>query len=143
FRFIVLRHTGNFERSNIYCGRDLAKVLNFERCGACDEIIWSKEYTSAEGRCYHVKHFCCYNCDTPLAGKKYTPDDQTNMPLCLDCFDKYFAEKCQSCKRIICSDEEAVRWQNYHFHKNCFNCAGVNCSKSLIGQHFLFNILTY
>lgn len=59
-----------FHQGNIYCGRDLAEVLNFERCGACDEIIWSKEYTSAEGSSFHIKHFCCYHCDTPLAGKQ-------------------------------------------------------------------------
>lgn len=125
-----------YHQGNIYCGRDLAEVLNFERCGACDEIIWSKEYTSAEGSSFHIKHFCCYHCDTPLAGKQYTPDDQTNMPLCLDCYDRYYAEKCQNCQRTINPDEEAVSWQKFHWHKPCFNCAGAKCGKSLIGGRF-------
>lgn len=125
-----------FHQGNIYCGRDLAEVLNFERCGACDEIIWSKEYTSAEGSSFHVKHFCCYHCDTPLAGKQYTPDDQTNMPLCLDCYGLYYAEKCKNCQRSISPDEEAVSFQKSHWHKSCFNCAGAKCGKSLIGGRF-------
>lgn len=125
-----------YHQGNIYCGRDLAEVLNFERCGACDEIIWSKEYTSSEGSSFHIKHFCCYHCDTPLAGKQYTPDDQTNMPLCLECYDRYYAEKCQNCQRTINPDEEAVSWQKFHWHKPCFNCAGAKCGKSLIGARF-------
>lgn len=125
-----------FHQGNIYCGRDLAEVLNFERCGACDEIIWSSEYTSAEGQSFHIKHFCCYHCDTPLAGKEYTPDDQTNMPLCLECYGKYYAEKCQNCQRCISAAEEAVSWQNFHWHRGCFNCAGAKCGKSLIGGRF-------
>lgn len=125
-----------YHQGNIYCGRDLAEVLNFERCGACDEIIWSSEYTSAESKSFHIKHFCCYHCDTPLAGKQYTPDDQTNMPLCLDCYDKYYAEKCQNCQRTINPAEEAVSWQQFHWHRPCFNCAGAKCGKSLIGGRF-------
>lgn len=125
-----------YHQGNIYCGRDLAEVLNFERCGACDEIIFSKEYTSAEGGAYHIKHFCCYHCDIPLAGKQYTPDNQTNMPLCLNCYDSYYAEKCHNCQRSISPNEEAVSWQKFHWHKSCFNCAGANCGKSLIGSRF-------
>ncbi|XP_055299280.1 testin [Sitodiplosis mosellana] len=125
-----------YHQGNIYCGRDLAEVLNFERCGACDEIIWSKEYTSAEGSSFHIKHFCCYHCDTPLAGKQYTPDDQTKLPLCLDCYGRYYAENCQNCRRNISPEEEAVSFQQSHWHKSCFNCAGAKCGKSLIGGRF-------
>lgn len=69
-------------------------------------------------------------------GKQYTPDDKTNMPLCLECYDKYYAEKCQNCERTICPDEEAVSFQKFHWHKPCFNCAGAKCGKSLIGGRF-------
>lgn len=125
-----------FHQGNIYCGRDLAVILKIPRCKACDELIFTAEYTAAEGSTFHIKHFCCYHCDKPLAGKQYTPDDATNMPLCLDCYDKYFADKCQNCQRTINPAEEAVSWQQFHWHKPCFNCAGVNCGKSLIGCRF-------
>lgn len=125
-----------FHQGNIYCGRDLAEILKIPRCKACDELIFTAEYTAAEGATFHIKHFCCYHCDTPLAGKQYTPDDETNMPLCLDCYDKYFADRCQNCQRTINPAEEAVSWQKSHWHKPCFNCAGANCGKSLIGGRF-------
>lgn len=125
-----------FHQGNIYCGRDLAEILKIPRCKACDELIFTAEYTAAEAATFHIKHFCCYHCDTPLAGKQYTPDDETNMPLCLDCYDKYFADRCQNCQRTINPAEEAVSWQKSHWHKPCFNCAGANCGKSLIGGRF-------
>lgn len=125
-----------YHQENIYCGRDLAEILRIPRCKACDELIFTKEYTAAEGATFHIKHFCCYHCDTPLAGKQYTPDDQTNMPLCLDCFDKYYADKCQNCQRTINPGEAAVSWNKFHWHKPCFNCAGAKCGKSLVGGRF-------
>ncbi|CAH1784829.1 unnamed protein product, partial [Owenia fusiformis] len=50
---------------NIYCGRHYAQRVR-PRCSACDELIFSKEYTQAEGQNWHVKHFCCWRCDRPL-----------------------------------------------------------------------------
>lgn len=125
-----------YHGGNIYCGRDLANILKIPRCNACDELIFTKEYTAAEGATFHIKHFCCYQCDTPLAGQQYIPDEKTNMPLCLKCYDEYHAEKCQKCMRIIGPAEEGVNWERLHWHKNCFACAGVACGKSLIGGRF-------
>lgn len=125
-----------YHGGNIYCGRDLAHILKIPRCDACDELIFTKEYTAAEGSTFHIKHFCCYQCDTPLAGQQYIPDEKTNMPLCLKCYDDYHAEKCQKCMRIIGPAEEGVNWERLHWHKNCFECAGIGCGKSLIGGRF-------
>lgn len=125
-----------YHGGNIYCGRDLANILNIPRCNACDELIFTKEYTAAEGATFHIKHFCCYQCDTPLAGQQYIPDEKTNMPLCLKCYDEYHAEKCRKCMSQIGPSEEGVNWERLHWHKNCFTCAGVGCGKSLIGGRF-------
>lgn len=125
-----------YHGGNIYCGRDLANILKIPRCNACDELIFTKEYTAAEGATFHIKHFCCYQCDTPLAGQQYIPDEKTNMPLCLKCYDEFHAEKCQKCKRIIGPAEEGVNWERLHWHKYCFECAGISCGKSLIGGRF-------
>lgn len=125
-----------FHGGHIYCGRDLAEILKIPRCKACDELIFTKEYTAAEGATFHIKHFCCYQCDTPLAGQQYIPDDKTNHPLCLKCYDEYYAEKCQYCLRIIGPTEEGVNFERLHWHKNCFICAGLQCGKTLIGGKF-------
>jgi len=125
-----------FHGGNVYCGRDLALILKIPRCSACDELIFTKEYTAAEGQTFHIKHFCCYNCDAPLAGKQYIPDEKSNMPLCLPCYDQFFAAKCNKCKTTIAPQEQGVSWGQIHWHGQCFLCAGVNCGKSLIGGRF-------
>lgn len=125
-----------FHGGNVYCGRDLALILKIPRCNACDELIFTKEYTAAEGATFHIKHFCCYQCDTPLAGQQYVPDEKTNMPLCLRCYDEFYAERCQFCKHIIGPAEQGVAWGKVHWHGECFMCAGIGCGKSLIGGRF-------
>lgn len=125
-----------FHGNNVYCGRDLALILKIPRCNACDELIFTKEYTAAEGATFHIKHFCCYQCDTPLAGQQYVPDEKTNMPLCLRCYDAYYAERCQFCKHVIGPAEQGVAWGKVHWHGECFMCAGIGCGKSLIGGRF-------
>ena len=35
-------------------------TLTWFRCKACDELIFSTEYTGAEGGAWHLKHFCCW-----------------------------------------------------------------------------------
>ncbi|XP_055904007.1 uncharacterized protein LOC129939856 [Eupeodes corollae] len=125
-----------FHGGNVYCGRDLAIILKIPRCKACDELIFTKEYTAAEGATFHIKHFCCYQCDTPLAGQQYIPDEKTNMPLCLKCYDTFFAEACQYCKQPIGPSDQGVAWGTVHWHGSCFICAGVGCAKSLIGGRF-------
>lgn len=125
-----------FHAGNVYCGRDLAEILKIPRCSACDELIFTKEYTAAEGQTFHIKHFCCYNCDAPLAGKQYIPDEKSNMPLCLPCYDQFFAARCNKCQRNIAPQEQGVSWGQVHWHGTCFTCAGLNCGKSLIGARF-------
>ncbi|XP_021913698.1 uncharacterized protein LOC110826900 isoform X2 [Zootermopsis nevadensis] len=79
-----------YHKGDVYCGRHYAELLNIPRCFACDELIFVKEYTCAEGNAFHVKHFCCYECDTPLGGKQYIPKD--NQPVCLECFQKKYGK---------------------------------------------------
>ncbi|XP_017110188.2 uncharacterized protein Tes [Drosophila bipectinata] len=125
-----------FHQGQVYCGRDLAIKLKIPRCRACDELIFTKEYTAAEGATFHIKHFCCYQCDEPLAGQQYIPDENSNMPLCLQCYDRFFAVACKNCQQPIGPADQGVVWGDIHWHGQCFVCAGVQCSKSLIGGRF-------
>lgn len=125
-----------FHHGQVYCGRDLAIKLKIPRCKACDELIFTKEYTAAEGATYHIKHFCCLQCDEPLAGQQYIPDEKSNMPLCLQCYDKFYAGICKSCQLPIGPADQGVAWGDIHWHGQCFVCAGAECSKSLIGGRF-------
>lgn len=125
-----------FHGGQVFCGRDLAVKLKIPRCKACDELIFTKEYTAAEGATFHIKHFCCYHCDLPLAGQQYVPDEKSNMPLCLKCYDEYFAVACQRCSQPIGPADQGVAWGDIHWHDSCFMCAGKGCAKSLIGGRF-------
>lgn len=123
------------ESDDVYCGRDYAKIRGIPRCKACDELIFVKEYCLAENSTFHVKHFCCFECDSPLAGQNYVVEDA--QPVCLPCFERIKANKCSSCFRVIKPDETGAQLKDLHFHVNdeCFACKV--CRKPLIGGKFL------
>lgn len=125
----------NKETDNVYCGRDYAKVRGFPRCKACDELIFTKEYCLAENSTFHLKHFCCIECDKPLAGQDYTIEDE--MPYCLPCFEHSKANKCSSCGNVIKPDEIGCSLNGVHFHAvdDCFACK--ICKKPLMGKKLL------
>ncbi|XP_063635241.1 testin [Cydia splendana] len=126
-----------FYKDEIYCARDLANVLEIPRCAGCDELIFTRPYTAAEGRAFHVQHFCCYHCDAPLGGKKYVPDDKTGLPICLSCYDQFYAERCRACGGVIGPEQQGVSWSNMHWHADCFICSGRMCGKSLLSGRFV------
>lgn len=126
-----------FYKGEIYCARDLSNVLEIPRCAGCDELIFTRPYTAAEGRAFHVQHFCCYHCDAPLGGQKYVPDDKTGLPICLSCYDQFHAERCKACGGIIGPEQQGVSWSDIHWHATCFVCSGRMCGKSLLSGRFV------
>ncbi|KAI4800506.1 hypothetical protein KUCAC02_009648, partial [Chaenocephalus aceratus] len=78
-----------FQEGNIYCGRHHAERLK-PRCQACDEIILADECTEAEGRYWHMKHFCCFECEASLGGQRYIMRE--SRPYCCACYESLYAE---------------------------------------------------
>lgn len=126
------------ETDDVYCLRDYAKIRGIPRCNACDELIFVKEYCLTMENTFHLKHFCCYECDIPLAGHNYVLDDDKQQPICLPCYESLQANKCNTCKNVIKPDEQGASLMDIHFHANneCFSCK--TCSKPLLGNKFLF-----
>ncbi|XP_040215111.1 prickle-like protein 2 [Rana temporaria] len=118
----------------IYCGRHHAECLK-PRCSACDEIIFADECTEAEGRHWHMKHFCCFECETVLGGQRYIMKE--GRPYCCNCFESLYAEYCDTCAQHIGIDQGQMTYDGQHWHatETCFCCA--HCKKSLLGRPFL------
>nr|CAB3265149.1 pck2 prickle 2 [Phallusia mammillata] len=123
-----------YQEGNLYCGRHHAETLK-PRCSACDEIIFSDECTEAEGRHWHMDHFCCFECDTVLGGQRYIMRD--GKPNCTQCFEALYAEYCDMCGDLIGLDAGQMQYEGQHWHATdkCFCCH--RCRKSLLGRPFL------
>ena len=100
-----------YSHDQLYCGRHFALKMDIPRCAACDELIFSVEFTAAEERFWHLKHFCCWMCDTPLAGHKYIPVE--GMPHCLGCWQSHHGKTCHTCHGVI---HPQVSRQVYNVH---------------------------
>ncbi|KAG8197222.1 hypothetical protein JTE90_011377 [Oedothorax gibbosus] len=123
-----------YKDGKLYCGRHHAESLK-PRCAACDEIIFADECTEAEGRAWHMRHFCCFECDRQLGGERYVMRD--GRPFCLHCFDASFAEYCDSCGDTIGVDQGQMSHEGQHWHatEGCFRCHA--CHLPLLGRPFL------
>ncbi|XP_054878682.1 testin [Poeciliopsis prolifica] len=123
-----------WKKGKMYCGRHYGDSEK-PRCGGCDELIFSNEYTQAEGQNWHLKHFCCFDCDCILAGETYVMEN--DKPICKPCYMKNFAVKCASCQKAVEPEAQRVSYGEHHWHAkpDCFKCSG--CTKCLIGQRFM------
>ncbi|XP_028666626.1 prickle-like protein 1 [Erpetoichthys calabaricus] len=123
-----------YQDGKIHCGRHHAELLK-PRCSACDEIIFADECTEAEGRHWHMKHFCCFECETVLGGQRYIMKD--GRPYCCGCFESLYAEYCEVCGEHIGVDHAQMTYDGLHWHatETCFCCS--QCKTSLLGCPFL------
>nr|KAI8730977.1 prickle-like protein 3 [Biomphalaria glabrata] len=123
-----------YHEGQLYCGRHHAELLK-PRCAACDEIIFADECTEAEGSSWHMKHFCCLECDRQLGGQRYIMRD--GRPYCCSCFENLFSEYCDTCGEHIGVDQGMMTHDGQHWHASemCFRCH--TCQTSLLGRPFL------
>uniref|UniRef100_A0A0K2TJ45 Testin n=1 Tax=Lepeophtheirus salmonis TaxID=72036 RepID=A0A0K2TJ45_LEPSM len=122
-----------YDEGKLYCGRDFAVIVSkIPRCAACDELIFATEYTGAEEKVFHLRHFCCYECDRPLAGHKYISVE--SQPHCFICYQAKHGKVCKTCNEYINPGDQRLSLDTDHWHATheCF-CCGV-CGKSLVGE---------
>ncbi|XP_045397873.1 prickle-like protein 4 isoform X3 [Lemur catta] len=77
-----------YHDGRLYCGRHHAELLR-PRCPACDQLIFSRRCTEAEGRRWHENHFCCQDCAGPLGGGRYALPG--GSPCCPSCFESRYS----------------------------------------------------
>lgn len=66
-----------------------SKNIWFIRLLSSSQLIFSNEYTQAENQNWHLKHFCCFDCDNILAGEIYVM--VSDKPVCKPCYVKNHA----------------------------------------------------
>lgn len=123
-----------WKKGQMFCGRHYGDSEK-PRCGGCDELIFCNEYTQAEGQDWHLKHFCCFDCDCVLAGETYVMEN--DKPICRSCYMKNYAMKCASCQVAIEPEAERVSYGAlcWHAQPQCFKCSG--CSQCIMGKRFM------
>uniref|UniRef100_A0A672R3L7 Prickle planar cell polarity protein 3 n=1 Tax=Sinocyclocheilus grahami TaxID=75366 RepID=A0A672R3L7_SINGR len=105
-------------------------------CSSCgDQIIFADECTEAEGRHWHMKHFCCFECEAALGGQRYIMRE--SRPYCCHCYESLYAEYCDTCGEHIGIDQGQMTFEGQHWHASeaCFCCAC--CRLPLLGRPFL------
>ncbi|XP_052027840.1 testin-like [Apodemus sylvaticus] len=123
-----------WKNGKLYCGRHYCDSEK-PRCAGCDELIFSNEYTEAENKNWHLKHFCCFDCNCILAGKLYVM--VSDKPVCKPCYMKNHAVVCQGCHNAIDPEEQRLMYNNFSWHAStvCFLCS--YCRKCLFGRKFI------
>ncbi|KAL8221368.1 UNVERIFIED_CONTAM: Prickle-like protein 1 [Gekko kuhli] len=124
------------QRKKEALGRGTVKLLSRAAMHTlCEQIIFADECTEAEGRHWHMKHFCCLECETILGGQRYIMKD--GRPFCCGCFESLYAEYCETCGEHIGVDHAQMTYDGQHWHatETCFSCA--HCKVSLLGSPFL------
>ncbi|XP_020832143.1 prickle planar cell polarity protein 3 isoform X2 [Phascolarctos cinereus] len=123
-----------YQSGKIYCGRHHAECLR-PRCQACDEIIFAAECTEAEGRHWHIQHFCCFDCEGPLGGQRYVM--RGSRPHCGACYEARHTQYCDSCGERIGMEQGQMTYGGQHWHasETCFSCC--RCGRPLLGEPFL------
>ncbi|KAK7865785.1 hypothetical protein R5R35_002104 [Gryllus longicercus] len=104
------------------------------RCVKCNKIITSGGVTY-KNEPWHRECFTCTNCNTSLAGQRFTSRDE--KPYCAECFGELFAKRCTSCSKPITGigGTRFISFEDRHWHNDCFICA--MCKTSLVGRGFI------
>nr|XP_046913035.1 prickle planar cell polarity protein 3-B-like [Dermatophagoides farinae] len=141
---------GSSSSYKLYCGRHFVELFK-PRCPQCQRLIFDDECTEAEGKAWHIGHFCCTECQRSLGGQQYimahsnidrrksssSSTGEPKKPYCLTCFDILFGDLCEECGELIGCETGAIvhDGRSWHADHRCFRCS--LCMKNLLGQPFL------
>ncbi|KAL3124423.1 hypothetical protein niasHT_007706 [Heterodera trifolii] len=104
------------------------------RCCKCKKVI-STGGVTYKNEPWHRECFCCTNCNTSLAGQRFTSKEE--KPYCADCYGELFAKRCSACVKPITGIGGAkfISFEDRHWHNDCFVCS--QCTASLVGKGFI------
>lgn len=120
-----INHSGN-----PMCSR--CELTQAKTCYACQEVILSDELIIFERNNYHKHCFYCTQCGKVLINENNLREHESR-PCCIQCFNEYFAIKCEQCAKPITTGE-SIKYNEKKYHPNCFLC--VQCNKPIIDREF-------
>jgi hypothetical protein len=121
------------KNEEVYCAQCYEEKFA-TRCSKCKKVITTGGVTY-KNEPWHRECFCCANCNTSLAGQRFTSKD--DKPYCANCYGELFAKRCNACVKPITGIGGAkfISFEDRHWHNDCFLCA--QCSTSLVGKGFI------
>lgn len=101
------------EDNNVYCPTDHQQLFAV-RCHACEKVIEGQyvHVTSLEQK-FHPDCLVCFSCKTPLCGKKFYCDDNSDEIYCAEHYLEH-ATVCARCGQFVTSSVLHVGDKNYH-----------------------------
>ena len=121
----------------IRCGMIYCKTHDLEllapQCGFCRELV-SEKALVALNKVWHVDHFLCTQCSTPLGVNEDTQIVNyfihDGKAYCREDYEKLFASPCKGCEKPIL--ESLIVCKNASWHESCFRC--VDCGRTFEHQ---------
>jgi paxillin len=108
----------------------LGTVNSRGNCAMCNKPIIG-DCMEAMGKKFHVDHFVCQSCQTPLGGGVQF-FEANGKPNCVDCHKALIAPKCGSCNEAILDRCVTALGKKWHVHH--FVCAA--CQQPFTSQFF-------
>ncbi|CAF0824631.1 unnamed protein product [Adineta steineri] len=107
-------------------------------CARCQQVFTPKDAMQIyQEKYYHPACFCCSSCGNTLAGKPFYPKPN-NQFQCETC-NHALAPNCCVCNQKIQSGTAAKRYQERHYHSNCFRCC--KCTAVIPDGHNFVDML--
>ncbi|UMM10306.1 hypothetical protein L5515_000135 [Caenorhabditis briggsae] len=121
------------KNDDVFCGPCYEEKFA-TRCSKCKKVITAGGVTY-KNEPWHRECFCCTNCNSSLAGQRFTSKDE--KPYCANCYGDLFAKRCNACTKPITGIGGAkfISFEDRHWHNDCFICA--QCTTSLVGKGFI------
>ena len=97
---IVYCTSVSYTHLDVYKRQEMGSLVNNYVIGC---VVWLQIITSGgvtyKNEPWHRECFTCTNCNTSLAGQRFTSRDE--KPYCADCFGELFAKRCTACCKPI------------------------------------------
>ena len=127
------------KKNKVICPECYAKIYS-KKCKKCNDFILPEQsgLKFEDKFDFHRECFSCYKCERKLSshGDNIKSDDtiyfknENNLPICSDCYENYYCEKCHKCKKPMKSGHPTTVHEEKRYHSQCFVCS--KCATKIV-----------